>query len=67
MPLIVPIYILKYKKMTTFFFLHVEGSVACQQQMHFRSSLLSLRRSDDRKCVCCLQAKGSEVIIKVEA
>ena len=35
--------------------------VACEQQTHFRSSLLSLRkiaifqreRSDDRKCVCC--------------
>ena len=26
MPLIVPIYILKYKKMITFFFSHVEGS-----------------------------------------
>ena len=38
--------------------------VACEQQTHFRSSLLSLRkiaifrreRSDDRKCVCCSQA-----------
>ena len=35
--------------------------VACEQQTHFRSSLLSLRkiaifqreRGDDRKCVCC--------------
>ena len=40
--------------------------IACdQQQTHFRSSLLSLRkiaifrreRTDDRKCVCCSQAK----------
>ena len=31
--------------------------LACEQQTHFRSSLLSLRkRSDDRKCVCCSQA-----------
>ena len=34
--------------------------IACEQQTHFRSSLLSLRkrreRSDDRKCVCCSQA-----------
>ena len=36
--------------------------LACEQQTHFRSSLLSLRReekrSDDRKCVCCSQANG---------
>ena len=32
--------------------------LACEQQTHFRSSLLSLReRSDDRKCVCCSQAR----------
>ena len=39
--------------------------LACEQQTHFRSSLLSLRkiaifrreRSDDGKCVCCSQAK----------
>ena len=38
--------------------------LACEQQMHFRSALLSLRkiavfrreRGDDRKCVCCSQA-----------
>ena len=38
--------------------------VACEQQTHFRSSLLSLRkiaifrreRGDDRKCVCGSQA-----------
>ena len=33
-----------------------EELLACEQQTHFRSSLLSLR-SDDRKCVCCSQAK----------
>ena len=41
------------------------GNVACEQQTHFRSSLLSLRKiaifrretSDDRKCVCCSQAR----------
>ena len=40
-------------------------NLACEPQTHFRSSLLSLRkiaifrreRSDDRKCVCCSQAK----------
>ena len=46
--------------------------IACEQQTHFRSSLLSpfekyinifrRERSDDRKCVCCSQAS----IIKVE-
>ena len=30
--------------------------LACEQQTHFRSSLLSLF-SDDRKCVCCSQAR----------
>ena len=38
--------------------------VACEQQAHFRSSPLSLRkraifrreRRDDRKCICCSQA-----------
>ena len=38
--------------------------IACEQQTHFRSSLLSIRkiaifqreRSDDRKCVCSSQA-----------
>ena len=42
----------------------VRAHVACEQQTHFRSSLLSLRkiaifrreRSDDRKCVCGSQA-----------
>ena len=35
--------------------------VACEQQTHFRSSLLSLRkieRNDDRKYVCCSQASA---------
>ena len=35
--------------------------VACEQQTHFRSSLLSIfrrERSDDRKCVCCPQANN---------
>ena len=31
---------------------NVEELLACEQQTHFRSSLLS-----DRKCVCCSQAK----------
>ena len=43
--------------------------IACEQQTHFRSSLLSLRkiaifrreRRDDRKCVCCSQANGFRV------
>ena len=40
-------------------------SIACEQQTHFRSLLLSLRkiasakRGDDRKCVCCSQAVRS--------
>ena len=46
--------------------LRVRAPVACEQQTHFRSSLLSLRkiatfrreRSDDRKCVCCSQARA---------
>ena len=39
-----------------FFVFGVTLLLACEQQTHFRSSLLSLRkieRSDDRKCVCC--------------
>ena len=48
-----------------FFFASVTFHIACEQQTHFRSSPLSLRkiailiwreRSDDRKCVCCSQA-----------
>ena len=42
-----------------FFVFGVTLLLACEQQTHFRSSLLSLRkieRSDDRKCVCCSQA-----------
>ena len=43
------------------------AAVACEQQTHFRSSLLSLRkiaifrreRSDDRKCVCGSQARAA--------
>ena len=37
------------------------NKVACEQQTHFRSSLLSIlrrERSDDRKCVCCSQANN---------
>ena len=43
-------------------------TVACEQQTHFRSSLLSLQkifseeRIDDRKCVCCSQARMTVVI-----
>ena len=47
------------------FEIYVRIKLACEQQTHFRSSLLSLRkiaifrreRSDDRKCVCCSQAR----------
>ena len=46
--------------------LRVRAPVACEQQTHFRSSLHSLRkiatfwreRSDNRKCVCCSQARA---------
>ena len=46
------------------------GALACEQQTHFQSSLLSLRkvaifrreRSDDRKCVCCSQATGARTL-----
>ena len=45
------------------------GDLACEQQMHFRSSLLSLQkkifrreRSNDRKCVCCSQATGDYIL-----
>ena len=34
----------------------VSLALACEQQTHFRSSLLRRQRSDDRKCVCCSQA-----------
>ena len=35
------------------------SSIACEQQTHYRSSLLRRERSDDRKCVCCSQAMSS--------
>ena len=34
-------------------------TLACEQQTHFLSSLLSLLFSDDRKCVCCSQARAN--------
>ena len=50
--------------------------LACKQQTHFRSSLLSLslppslpqrrERSDDRKCVCCSQARFLSMVDWVE-
>ena len=37
-------------------------AIACEQQTHFRSSLLSLRKKwDDLKCVCCSQASVASV------
>ena len=40
------------------------GDLACEQQMHFRSSLLSFQRerSNNRKCVCCSQATGDYIL-----
>ena len=41
--------------------------LACKQQTYFRTSLLSLRkreRSDDRKYVCCSQAKPVQALDK---
>ena len=44
------------------FFAVVCVAIACEQQTHFRSSLLSLRKKwDDRKCVCCSQASVASV------
>ena len=39
-------------------------ALACEQQTHFRSSLNRRERSDDRKCVCCSQAKVSPSVVK---
>ena len=50
-----------------FFVFGVTLLLACEQQTHFRSSLLSLRkiqRSDDQKCVCCSQATSLQVAKK---
>ena len=52
------------KKYLAYISLAIHKPIACEQQTHFRSSLLSLRkiaifrreRSDDRKCVCGSQA-----------
>ena len=51
---------------STLLFLIACKQLACEQQTHFRSSLLSLRRerSDDRKCVGCSQASKQQAIIK---
>ena len=52
---------------------HSLWNVACEQQTHFRSSLLSLQikiaifrreRGDDRKCVCCWQAMWNVMLAK---
>ena len=52
---------------------HSLWNVACEQQTHFRSSLLSLppknsyfnlERSDDRKSVCCSQAIWNVTLAK---
>ena len=41
--------------------LYASVTIACEQQTHFRSALLSLRKrgSDDRKCVCCSQVTAT--------
>ena len=39
----------------------------CEQQTHFRSSLLSLRKiAIFRKCVCCSQARFSHDVTKIQ-
>ena len=45
------------------------GIIACEQQTHFRSSLLSAFRregSDDWKCVCCSQARSIREDVQME-